>query len=145
MTAAGQGWQVSATAQLDVLIATPLEAEHAAAIQAADPRVRVHYAPELLPVPRYVADHDGVPRDLDADGIARWRTLLAQAEVTFGLDWWAPHDMPVNCPRLEWVQGTSAGMAGQLAQAGLLGSGLRVTTAAGVHAVPMAEFALTGA
>jgi glyoxylate/hydroxypyruvate reductase A len=143
--AAATGTTVDGPARLDVLIATPLEPEHVATIEAADPRLQVHYAPELLPVPRYVADHDGVPRDLDEGQVERWRSMLAQAQVTFGLDWWAPHDMPVNCPRLAWVQGTSAGMGGQLDRVGLLGSRLVVTTAAGVHGVPMAEFALTGA
>lgn len=130
---------------LQVLIASPLEPHHVATIEAADPRVRVHYAPELLPVPRFACDHEGERRQLDAAATSRWRGLLAAAEVTFGLDWWAPGEMPRNCPRLQWVQGTSAGMGGQLREAGLLGSGLLVSTAAGVHAVPMAEFAVTGA
>jgi phosphoglycerate dehydrogenase-like enzyme len=130
---------------LEVLIASPLEAEHAAAIAAVDPRIRVTYAPELLPEPLFTADHDGRPRDLDGAALRRWRDMLARAEVTFGIDWWRPHAMRDNCPRLRWIQGTSAGMADILRRAGLSADGLVVTTAAGVHAVPMAEFALAGA
>ena len=130
---------------LAVLIASPLEAEHAAAIAAVDPRIRVMYAPELLPEPQFAADHDGRPRDLDDAGLRRWRAMLARTEVAFGLDWWQPHAMRDNCPRLRWIQGTSAGMADLLRRAGLSADGLVVTTAAGVHGVPLAEFALTGA
>jgi glyoxylate/hydroxypyruvate reductase A len=130
---------------MEVLIASPLEAEHVAAIEAADPRIRVMYAPELLPVPEYAADHNGRHRDLDDDALRRWQSMLARAEVTFDLDWWAPHAMGENCPRLRWIQGTSAGMADVLRRAGLSPDGLVVTTAAGVHGVPLAEFALAGA
>jgi len=49
-----------------------------------------------------------------------------------------------NCPRLRWVQGTSAGIGGFLDRTGLAGTGLVFTTAAGVHGVPLAEFALLG-
>ena len=52
--------------QLRVLIASPLEPQHVARIEAADPRVSVLYEPGLLPVPRYPADHTGVPRELSA-------------------------------------------------------------------------------
>jgi glyoxylate/hydroxypyruvate reductase A len=133
------------TADLEVLIASPLEPEHVAAIEAVDERIRVLYAPELLPVPAYDGDHDGRPRELDGEGLRRWRDMLARAEISLDLDWWAPHAMRENCPRLRWVQGTSSGMAGYLAGAGLRTGGLVVTTAAGVHGVPLAEFALTGA
>ncbi|HEV7932474.1 MAG TPA: D-2-hydroxyacid dehydrogenase [Actinomadura sp.] len=129
---------------VEVLIASPLEAEHVAAIEAVDPRVRVLYAPELLPVPRYEADHEGCRRELAGEELRRWQAMLARAEVAFDLDWWAPGAMSDNCPRLRWVQGTSAGMAGQLARADLP-AGTVVTTASGVHGVPMAEFAVAGA
>jgi phosphoglycerate dehydrogenase-like enzyme len=132
-------------ADLHVLIASPLEAEHVGAIEAVDPRIRVLYDPELLPVPSYAADHDGRPRDLDGEALCRWQTMLARAEVSLDLDWWAPHAMRENCPGLRWIQGTSAGMGGYLSRAGLDTENLVVTTAAGVHGAPLAEFALTGA
>ncbi|KAA2252716.1 D-2-hydroxyacid dehydrogenase [Solihabitans fulvus] len=132
------------TRPVDVLIASPLRPEHVELIAAVDPRVRVHYAPDLLPVPAHAADHTGTPRELTAEQRRRWRDLLAVAEVSFGLDWSDPAAMPANCPRLRWVQGTSAGMGGYLAAVDLLDADFAITTAAGVHGRPLAEFAVAG-
>ena len=130
--------------QLRVLIASPLEPRHVARIEAADPRVSVLYEPGLLPVPRYPADHTGVARELSAAELAAWAALRAQADVSFDFDWQAPADMAANCPRLRCVQATSAGIGGLLDRTGLAGTELVFTTAAGVHGVPLAEFALLG-
>jgi phosphoglycerate dehydrogenase-like enzyme len=130
--------------QLRVLIASPLEAEHVARIEAVDPRVSVLYEPGLLPVPRYPADHTGIPRELSASELERWAGLRRQADVSFDFDWQAAAGMAGNCPRLRWVQGTSAGIGGFLDRTGLARTGLTFTTAAGVHGVPLAEFALLG-
>ena len=67
-----------AAGTVTVLIATPLEAGNVARIAAADPRLEVIYEPDLLPVPRYAADHGGTPRDLSGDDLARWAGLRAQ-------------------------------------------------------------------
>ena len=130
--------------RLHVLIASPLEAEHVARIEAADPRVSVLYEPGLLPEPRYLADHTGTPRELSPAGRDRWAGIRQQAEVSFDFDWQAPAQMPANCPRLRWVQATSAGIGGFMDRTGLAASGLVVTTAAGVHGIPLAEFTLLG-
>lgn len=130
--------------QVSVLIASPLEAEHAYAIAAADARVRLLYAPELLPVPRYPSDHGGRARQLDAAGLGRWAALRAQADVSFDFDWQCPEKMAAHCPRLRWVQGTSAGIGGLLERTGLIAAPITFTTAAGVHGRPLAEFALLG-
>ena len=127
-----------------VLIASPLEAEHVERIAAADGRLRVLYAPDLLPVPRYPCDHGGIKRDLDAADLARWAELRSRADISFDFDWQAPADMAVNCPALRWVQGTSAGIGGLLERTGLSKTPITFTTAAGVHGVPLAEFALFG-
>jgi glyoxylate/hydroxypyruvate reductase len=127
-----------------VLVASPLEAEHAARIEATDPRVSVLYEPDLLPVPRYPADHTGVPRALSAAGLGRWSSLRALADVSFDFDWQAPAEMAGNCPRLRWVQGTSAGIGGFLERTGLARTSLVFTTASGVHGTPLAEFTLLG-
>jgi len=127
-----------------VLVATPLEAEHVARIEAADPRVCVLYEPGLLPEPRYPADHTGTPRELSPAELGRWSALRAQADVSFDFDWQAPADMARNCPRLRWVQGTSAGIGGFLERTGLAGTPLVFTTASGVHGTPLAEFTLFG-
>jgi glyoxylate/hydroxypyruvate reductase len=135
---------IGGTGKVSVLVATPLEPEHAARIEAADPRVSVLYEPDLLPVPRYAADHTGVPRALSRAQLERWSALRRQADVSFDFDWQAPADMAVNCPRLRWVQGTSAGIGGFLERTGLARTSLVFTTASGVHGTPLAEFALLG-
>jgi glyoxylate/hydroxypyruvate reductase len=127
-----------------VLIASPLEPELVARIDAVDPRVSVLYAPDLLPEPRFPADHNGTPGSLSAAEAGRWSRLRAQADISFDFDWQDPAGMPRNCPRLRWVQGTSAGIGGFLERTGLAGADLVFTTAAGVHATPLAEFALLG-
>jgi phosphoglycerate dehydrogenase-like enzyme len=133
-----------------VLIASPLEAELAARIQAADPRAEVRYEPDLLPPARYPADHGGDPAfRRDADGEARWRSLLEEAEVLFGI----PDDSAeglvevVGLPRLRWVHATSAGAGEVVRKAALPAEALErvvITTSSGVHAVPLAEFAILG-
>jgi glyoxylate/hydroxypyruvate reductase len=134
-----------------VLIASPLEAELAARIQAADPRAEVLFEPDLLPPARYPGDHRGDPSFArDAEGEARWRALLDRAEVLFGV----PEDSTeglaevVNgLPRLRWVHATSAGAGEQVREAGLSPEALKrvvITTSSGVHAVPLAEFAILG-
>ncbi|GII76593.1 2-hydroxyacid dehydrogenase [Sphaerisporangium rufum] len=129
---------------IPVLVASPLEAEHVRAIEAVDPRLEVLYEPDLLPVPRFPADHAGTPRDLPAAGLRRWREMLRRAQVSLDFDWWDPAAMPANCPELRWVQSTSAGVGQFLRRTGLIDADLVVTTAAGAHGVPLAEFAVMG-
>src|SRR5829696_8047100 len=108
-----------------VLIASPLEPELVARIQAADPR---------------------------AEGLfeAGWRALLDRAEVLFGV----PGDsveglaeVVSGLPGLRWVHATSAGAGEQVRTAELSPDALKrvvITTSSGVHAVPLAEFAILG-
>lgn len=134
-----------------VAIATPLEEELVASIREVDPRIEVLYEPDLVPPVRYRGDHRGVDsfrRDPDAE--RRWWELLGRAEVLLGL----PGDSPSGLadvvranPGLRWVQGTAAGTGQQLAAAGLTADELKrvtVTSASGVHVVPLAEFCLLG-
>ena len=138
-------------ARTQVLIASPLEAELAARIQAAEPRAEVLFEPELLPPARYPADHLGDPGfRRHAEGERRWRALLDRAEVLFGV----PGDsakglaeVVAEAPRLRWVHATSAGAGEMVRRAGLAPDALErvtVTTSSGVHAVPLAEFSLLG-
>ena len=138
-------------APVQVLIASPLEAELAARIQAADPRAEVLFEPDLLPPARYPADHRGDPAfRRDADGEARWRALLDRAEVLFGVPGDSADDLAevvTGLPRLRWVHATSAGAGEQVRRAGLPAEALErvaITTSSGVHAVPLAEFAIFG-
>src|SRR5581483_10853821 len=130
---------------VNVLIGSPLEPEHVERIAAAaGDRVRVLFEPELLPVPRYEGDHHGVPRALADGELARWESLVAGADVMFNFDWLDPATLRERAPRLQWVQATSAGIGEFLARTGLARSDIRFTTAAGVHATALAEFALLG-
>ncbi len=106
--------------------------------------IEVLNAPELLPVPRYRCDHTGTRRDLDDTGRSAWRALLARADVLFDFDWEEPASLPERAPRVRWIQATSAGIGGFMSRTGLDSSGIAVTTAAGVHAVALSEWVLTG-
>jgi phosphoglycerate dehydrogenase-like enzyme len=138
-------------APVRVLIASPLEAELAARVQAADPRAEVLFEPELLPPARYPADHRGDPEfRRDAAAEARWRALLGRAEVLFGIPGDSAEalaELVNGLPGLRWVHATSAGAGEQVRRAGLAAEALErvaVTTSSGVHAVPLAEFAILG-
>jgi glyoxylate/hydroxypyruvate reductase len=142
---------LSAVARPRVLIASPLEAELAARIQAADPRAEVRYEPDLLPPARYPGDHLGDPEFRRGPGDeGRWRLLLEQAEVLFGI----PGDsadglaeVVTGLPGLRWVHATSAGAGEVVRNAALPAEALErvvVTTSSGVHAVALAEFAILG-
>ncbi|MGE2715945.1 D-2-hydroxyacid dehydrogenase [Mycolicibacterium litorale] len=138
------GRPAEAADSVDVLIASPLDAELVDQIAAVDQRLRVHCAPELLPEPRWRSDHVGVPRQLTPDQHDRWTALLADAEVMFDFDWRTPAQTLAQSPRLRWIQATSAGVGTRMEALGLRHSPLVVTTASGVHAGPLAEFALAG-
>lgn len=133
------------TEPLTILISTYLEPELVAEIAAAAPGDTVLYEPELMPTPRYVSDHGGAAPELDDAAVERWLGMLSRADVAFDFDWRDPAALPTTAPRLKWVQATSAGIGGFMARTGLDRSGIDATTAGGVHAVPLAEFALTGA
>ena len=132
-----------------IVIGSFLEPDQVARIAAAPAAGRVIYEPGLLPVPRYPCDHTGPARDLSAADLDRWRALSAEAEVYFDFDWLDPAGLARHSPGLRWIQATSAGIGGFMQRTGLDASvasgGLTVTTAGGIHAVPLAEFAVMGA
>jgi glyoxylate/hydroxypyruvate reductase A len=129
---------------VEVLIASYLEPALVDAIAKTDLRVRVHYHPELLPEPRWNGDHIGTTRQLSQDQDEQWTRLLKRAEVMFDFDWRRPSETLAQSPELRWVQATSAGVGTRLEALGLRHAPLTVTTASGVHADPLAEFALAG-
>lgn len=130
---------------MQILITSYLEPEHVEAIAASHPDVEVLYEPSLIGVPQYVADHHGPTPELSPADQQRWEDLLARAEVALDFDWQDPAALPQRAPNLKWVQATSAGIGAFIRRTGLDRSGIVATTAGGVHAVPLAEFALTGA
>jgi phosphoglycerate dehydrogenase-like enzyme len=129
-----------------VLIATPLEPELVERLREVDDRLDVQYEPELLPPMRYPSDHRGDPSFVHPP---RYAELVAGAEVLFGFPYdtaeglaWAVR----TAPGLRFVQGTAAGAGQQVAASGLTDEELarvRVTSAVGVHAVPLAEWTMT--
>ena len=129
---------------LTIVIGSFLEEEHVRRIAAARPSATVVYEPHLLPVPRYPCDHTGRRPELPPRELDRWKVLTARADVFFDFDWLDPAAMPQRAPGLRWIQATSAGIGGFMQRTGLDRSSIAVTTAAGIHAVPLAEFALTG-
>ena len=139
------------TDRVTVAIAVPLEPELVDAIAAVDARLDVLYEPELLPPTRFPNDHrgvDGFRRTGEDD--RRWREMIASAEALFGIPGDSPHGLAQavrGALRLRWIQATAAGAGEQLRAAGLSREELArvsVTSASGVHAVPLAEFCLLG-
>jgi len=126
-----------------VLICSYLEPEQVARIRQVNERLTVIYEPDLLRPPRYAADHNGDPAfQRTPEQEARWRGLLAQADILFDFDTTHRTDLPDLAPKARWVQSTSAGI-GQMVKGH--GYDTRMphtlfTTASGVHKRPLAEF-----
>jgi glyoxylate/hydroxypyruvate reductase A len=131
--------------ELTIVIGSFLEEEQVRRIAAAQPGARVVYEPELLPVPQFPSDHVGLRPELTAAELDRWCGLSASADVFFDFDWFDPAAMPRHAPRLRWIQATAAGIGDLMRRTALDQTALTVTTAAGIHAVPLAEFAVLGA
>ncbi len=128
----------------NVLLASYLEPEHAEAIRQVDERLTVFYEPDLVPSPRYAADHVGRPLTRTPEQEARWRHLLRQAHILFDFDRTHKDDLPELTPNLRWIQATSAGI-GQFVTRMDYARRMPdtvITTASGVHAQPLSEFCL---
>jgi phosphoglycerate dehydrogenase-like enzyme len=133
---------------VEVLIATPMLREDAERIAAED-GVELTYPAELLPTRRWVSDpvgEGGVPLD-----DPRWKHALESAEIVFGIPGSAGEglvDLVRRAPNLEWVQARNAGAGEQLGAALEIArdevARVTVTTSSGVHAGPLAEFAILG-
>jgi len=125
-----------------LVVASYLEPELVERVRGVDPSLDVFYEPDLLPLPRYAADHVGGPLRRTAAEEARWREALAGAEILFDFDRSNAESLPDLAPAVRWIQATSAGI-GQYVR----GHGYAermphtvFTTASGVHAIPLAEF-----
>jgi phosphoglycerate dehydrogenase-like enzyme len=138
---------------MDVLIASPLWTEALARrIAEADPRVELIYDPELLAPARWNGDIAGDPGfRRDGERERRWQELLGRAEVLFGIPGGSADGLVEAVrtgSRLRWVQGRNAGAGEQLAKAAEQARAelerVIVTTTSGIHAGPLAEFALLG-
>lgn len=130
---------------MNIVIGSYLEPELVERIASSSDDLVVHYRPDLLPIPRYACDHSAPARELTAEQLEEWKSLAATADIFFDFDWFDPSTMAERCARLRWIQGTSAGIGGVMQRSGLDQTRIVATTAAGIHAVPLAEFALMGA
>src|SRR5688500_1633318 len=132
-------------APLTVVIASALQPELVERIRAVDPeRIRVVHEPDLVPTGAYAGGYMGSKPSLDPAQLARWRSILAQADVLFEFDWLEPARLRENAPRLRWLQASKSGIGEFVRRHGLDRTGITFCTAAGVHAVPLAEWVVFG-
>jgi phosphoglycerate dehydrogenase-like enzyme len=135
---------MSSVASQVVFITSPLESEHVERIRASAPDgVEIVFEPDLLPLTRYIADHKGRDDFRRTEGQdRRWREALSRATILW--------DFPTGseevrglalAPRVRWVQTTSSGVGQHVRGLGLVESDVMITTARGVHADALAEFA----
>jgi phosphoglycerate dehydrogenase-like enzyme len=125
---------------VEVLIASYLEPAYVDRIRQID-GVRVMYDPALLPQPRYGSDHVGHPLRRSLEDEQRWREYLAEAEVLFDFDHTNLAVLTNLIPHVRWIQATSAGIGQLLIRTGLIAAPITFTTARGIHAKPLADFA----
>lgn len=128
----------------NVLVCSHLEAPFLDRIRAVDPSVRVTFRPDLIRRPRYVADHIGEPLTRNQEQADEWAELMRSADVLFDFDYADPESLLRWGDRVRWVQASSAGIGGFVEKFELHRSPAVFTTAAGVHARPLAEFVLFG-
>jgi phosphoglycerate dehydrogenase-like enzyme len=124
-----------------LVFTSPLEPGLVQRVRELDPRLDVEYPEELLASPRYPSDHP-LPALDEAEARERWNELLDGAEILFDFGPLELAPTLASRPNLRWIQGTSAGVGRLVERVGLLESDVTVTTASGVHARPLAEFAL---
>ena len=124
-----------------VLLASPLEPQLVERIAAVDPRLDVTYRADLLGTPRYAADHFP-PIQRSAAQADEWADLLAQAEVLLDVDQPSFADFRRRAPRVRWIQSSSSGIGEWVRRLGLVDDPVMVTNAAGMHATPLAEYAI---
>ena len=133
--------------RLRVVVATPLSEELAAYVADAEPRLELVYEPELLAP----ADIDWMlPHTRNAATQARFEALVDTAEALYGVPDHSGKALARTVaanPGLRWVHTIPAGGGQQIRSARLDAHALErivFTTSAGVHAVPLAEFAVFG-
>ena len=146
----GAGYGATMT-PLAVMIATPLPPALVDELAAVDGIELIH-DPAVLPPQRWAGDIGGDPdHTRDADAAARWTALLERADVLYGIPGNSGAGLAEAlraAPRVRWVQARNAGAGEQLGAALELDPerlrDVTVTSVSGIHAGPLAEFALLG-
>lgn len=138
--------------RLRVAIATPLTPAHCELLTSLEPRLDLLVDQSLLPPMRWPGDHEGDPGfRRTAEQQQRFVEMCTSADALYGI----PDTNPTLLaevvranPGLRWVHTMAAGGGSQIKAAGLTEDELdrlEITTSAGPHARPLAEFALFGA
>lgn len=128
-----------------IAIGTYLEPELVNVISQALPNLSIVYEPEILPPPRYKCDHSAPARELTDKELNKWLVATSNVDAYFDFDWYKPSEMIKRNPNVKWIQATSAGIGSFMKRSGLDLEDITVTTAGGIHAIPLTEFALMGA
>lgn len=127
------------------VITSPLEPELLGQLRRGHGAVDFVYPDALLAPARYPAHHPTPEVGDDIAARAEWEALLDGADILFDF---GPRELQTTLasrPRLRWIQATSAGVGPLVERIGLgARAAPEVTTASGVHARPLAEFALFG-
>ncbi|MDQ1555514.1 MAG: hypothetical protein QOI02_516 [Actinomycetota bacterium] len=137
--------------RLRVVVASPLPQEYCDLIQQLEPRLEVVCDQSLFPRQRYPGDHSGDPSfERTPQQQADFEALVDSADALFGLPDENPQALArtvATNPKLRWVHTTPAGGGAQVRAATLPEEALgRIvfTQSGGIHAKPLAEFALLG-
>lgn len=137
--------------KLRVVASTPISETLIQHIISLEPRIDFLRDQELLPLMRYPGDHAGDPAfRRTPEQQDRFDALVHSAEVLYGV----PDEKPAALKRaveanadLRWVHTMPAGGGAQVRAASLSQAQLErvaFTTSAGVHAEPLAEYAVFG-
>ena len=129
---------------IEILLCSYLEPSLVERIRRVGPEVRVHYRPDLIPKPRYDADHVGMPMERSLEQREVWQGLMGRAEVLFDFDYTDIEGMKEHALNVRWLQASSAGIGQFVRRHQLERLPAVLTTAAGVHARPLAEFVMWG-
>ena len=128
-----------------ILISSWLDQEDVGRIRAVTDEVEVMYFPELLTRPRFPGDHGAEMQDvpLSREAETKWVNLLGQATILFDIDRRYADRIPDLAPNVRWIQSTSSGIGKSVNSRGYPDRmpNTTITTASGVHAIPLAEFA----
>ena len=134
--------------EVPVVLALGLPEELTSAVRQVSPRLRVVRLSSGQrrayrggrPVWYAYAEKRSATEETEEEAEANLATTLAEAEVLFTSPL-MPADITQRAPRLRWVQLTSAGVDRML-DSELARSGVAITTASGIHAVPIGEYVM---
>lgn len=138
-------------AELRVFVPTPLPEHLCTLIEKREPRIELVRDQSLLPPQLYVGDHQG-DRNFQRthQQQAAFEQLIDSADALYGVPGQSGTELRRavrSNPKLRWVHTTPAGGGSQVRAAKLADDDLQritFTTSGGVHAEPLAEFAVFG-